>query len=29
VEGIDVVSGSTVSSNALIEAIKDALSQVK
>ncbi len=29
VEGIDVVAGSTVSSNALIEAIKDALSQVK
>ena len=29
VEGIDVVSGSTVSSNALIEAIKDALSQIK
>ena len=29
VEGIDVVTGSTVSSNALIEAIKDALSQVK
>lgn len=29
VEGIDVVAGSTVSSNALIEAIKDALSQIK
>ena len=29
VEGIDVVTGSTVSSNALIEAIKDALSQIK
>ena len=29
VEGIDVVAGSTVSSNALIEAIKDALAQVK
>ena len=29
VEGIDVVTGSTVSSNALIQAIKDALSQVK
>jgi len=29
VEGIDVVAGSTVSSNAVLDAIKDALSQVK
>ena len=29
VEGIDVVAGSTVSSNALIDAIKDALAQIK